>query len=309
MAWLCTTVAVALHYFFLASHCWMNVMSYDVYRTFATNKCILTRVRDKRKYLSRYALYAWGVPLLVIGACLFIDFSNVFPALAIGYGDHWTGGNVSRFVSVTMEGKHEESVDYSSNSYQEERKNITLETVDIQYVFSCWIQNPVAALVAFGAPIMLIFLVNCVLFTRTIVAIQRTTRLLKLNRDKSQSSVHQMTGRNDVILYVKMSSVMGFTWVFGLASSVISAVVKETSDTVCVVVHVLGILFPILNSLQGVFIFCAFVLNRRVLKLFRNKFVYVRQTIIRRKSKLTSPFSTVAVVFQTDTGSTPESAR
>jgi hypothetical protein len=82
--WLCTAVAASLHYFFLASHCWMNVMSYDVYRTFAGNTCILTRGRTKSKFFPRYALYAWGVPLVVVGACLFIDLSHVMPSISIG---------------------------------------------------------------------------------------------------------------------------------------------------------------------------------------------------------------------------------
>jgi hypothetical protein len=62
----------------------MNVMSYDVYRTFAGNTCILTRMRTKSKFFPRYALYAWGVPLVVVGACLFIDLSHVMPSISIG---------------------------------------------------------------------------------------------------------------------------------------------------------------------------------------------------------------------------------
>ena len=83
--WLCTAIAASLHYFFLASHLWMNVMSYDVYRTFAGSSCVLTRVRDKTKYFPRYAAYAWGTPMLIVGVCLFIDLSHLLPpSITIG---------------------------------------------------------------------------------------------------------------------------------------------------------------------------------------------------------------------------------
>ncbi|KAK7093264.1 hypothetical protein V1264_007050 [Littorina saxatilis] len=308
--WLCTAIAVTLHYCFLASHCWMNVMSYDVYRTFAGSSCILTRVRDKKKFFPRYALYAWGMPLLVIGACLFIDLSDVFPGISIGYGGTWSEGDsdvlndpgnwsehgalTTTTTSTTTTMINQLSDNDPSPSSGEDHLKAMNETAGAakklmpDHSFSCWIQKPLAAMFAFGAPILLIFLMNCVFFARTIVSIQRTNSLARhsgAGRTNSSNSTRQLSGRNDVILYIKMSSVMGFTWVFGLASSVISAVAEEPTETICYLLHVLGVLFPILNSSQGLFIFFAFVFNRRVLALYRSLFGKFGRFLLRQKEK------------------------
>lgn len=322
--WLCSAIAAALHYFFLASHCWMNVMSYDVFRTFTSSACILTRIRDKGKYLPRYALYAWGAPLLVIGACVFIDFSHVLPGINIGYGGTWavahthdpwphptnaslaTTTDMSAAVDHHFGGCHDENrqrrawerdvMDSKGNGKEREDHegaahppNETDFRDDNAFKMpdrSCWIQQPLAALFAFGAPILIIFLVNCFLFARTILSIRRTAQLAKLSTRRS--SVRNLTGRSDVILYVKMATVMGFTWVFGLASSIISAVVDEPTSEVCMVLHVLGILFPIMNCSQGLFIFFVYVFNRRVLRLYKEKAVEVRKMLLAKKQNVKS---------------------
>ncbi|XP_076451539.1 uncharacterized protein LOC143287437 isoform X2 [Babylonia areolata] len=334
--WLCTAVAASLHYCFLSSHCWMNVMSYDVYRTFAASTCILTRVRDKRKMFPRYALYAWGMPLLVLGTCLFIDLTGVFPGIRIGYGGTWSaaasGGGVlndtsglGNWTSGDGESRHPTVTTTTSST---ERVNSDVDntaaaaaasgggevvrngtesggfSVVVDRSFSCWIQEPLAALYAFGAPLLLIFLMNCVFFARTIASIRRTGRLARhsgAGRTNSSNSARQLSGHNDVILYVKMSSVMGFTWVFGLASSVISSVAQEPSDVICYVLHVLGVIFPILNSSQGLFIFFAFVFNRRVLGLYRVLGGKVKSSLARQKKALVSsgrgkPMTNIATI-------------
>ena len=294
-------------------------MSYDVYRTFAGATCILTRVRDKKKFFPRYALYAWGTPLLVTGVCLFIDLSHVFSGISIGYGGTWSDDyNVTNFQNWPMEGTTTtttttmmtmmmsttttaaESVltDNNASGRVADDEAMLTNTSDTSSgsswstiggrSFSCWIQKPLAAMFAFGAPILLIFLVNCVLFSRTIASIRKTNRLARhsgAGRTSSSNSSRRLSGRNDVILYVKMASVMGFTWVFGLASSVISSVTDEPSDAICYALHVLGVLFPILNSSQGLFIFVAFVFNRRVLALYKSLGYKVRRFLLRQKEK------------------------
>jgi hypothetical protein len=83
-----------------------------------------------------------------------------------------------------------------------------------------------------------------------------------------------------------MASVMGFTWVFGLASSVLSAVTETPSRSLCYALHALGVLFPILNSSQGLFVFFAFVFNRRVLALYRQLFANARARFALHRNKL-----------------------
>ncbi|KAL4221218.1 hypothetical protein ACF0H5_019482 [Mactra antiquata] len=246
-AWLCSAVGVLLHYLFLASFFWMNVMSYDVFKTFA-KKCILTRVRNKAKYFPRYSLYAWGCPLIIVTVCSVLDFTSLIIGVKIGYG----GNSVANVPPA-----------HSTNAS-------LLPTEEKGHVYSigCWIQQPVASMAAFGGPMILILFVNCVMFTRTIICIRRSTRSARMSVRK-QSSFNHMTGRDDVMLYFRMSTVMGFTWIFGLASSFVSAFAEPSSKAVCIVLHLLGILFIVFNCSQGVFIFFAFVCNRRVLALYK----------------------------------------
>ncbi|XP_033118564.1 adhesion G protein-coupled receptor L4-like [Anneissia japonica] len=68
---LCTIVAVLLHFFWLASFFWMNVLAFDVRRTFNYN-CNLPNAHRNRRTLIVYGLYAWGSPAIIVGTCLAI---------------------------------------------------------------------------------------------------------------------------------------------------------------------------------------------------------------------------------------------
>lgn len=247
--WLCSAFGIILHYLFLASFFWTNVMSFDVFKTFA-RKCILRRIRNKKKYVPIYSAYAWGVPLLIVSLCALFDFGNIIDGVEIGYG----GNSVS---------------DHSSEDLAKTNKTGSKNGEETKHVYSigCWIQEPVASMAVFGGPMILILLSNAVMFTRTIICIRASTRATKSSVRKS--SLNHMAGKDDVMLYIRMSTVMGFTWVFGLASSVVSAFASPPSRTTCIILHLLGMLFIVFNCSQGIFIFFAFVFNRRVLGLYR----------------------------------------
>lgn len=253
--WMCPVIGMMLHYLFLASFFWMNVMSYDLYKTFA-NKCILTRVRSKEKYLRRYALYAWGSPALIVACCAVIDFTDLIPDVKIKYG----GGSHSSKGFVDL--------DLSKTS---ENDTLSRRTESLDENLGCWIQEPVAALVAFGSPMLLILFSNCFMFVKTIYCIRKTLKLANIK--KRRSSLNHVTGKSDVRLYVRMSTMMGFTWISGLASSIVSAFAGTPTFTICTVLHVLSFLFIIFNCSQGLFIFFAFICNRRVRGYYKALFL------------------------------------
>ncbi|OWF56042.1 uncharacterized protein LOC110452384 [Mizuhopecten yessoensis] len=272
--WLCKAIAVSLHYLFLASFFWMNVMAYDLYRTFG-HKCILTRVREKKNFFRRYFIYAWGSPALIVCACAFIDFSNLLEGVRIGYGsyvekntDNILAGNVLSTPSTNRSGEHNDSdpiisPNSPSNSFTEAN-------------LGCWIMEPVATLATFGLPMIIILGANAIMFIKTIICIRDVAKLAK--HKTRRSSLNQAVGKSDVVLYVRMSTVMGFTWIIGLASSIISAFADGPTDTMCIVLHTIGILFIVFNCSQGVFIFGAFVFNQRVLGLYKSKIKTWRET-------------------------------
>lgn len=248
----CVAVGVALHFFFLASFFWMNVMAYDVYRTFA-NSCVLTRVRSKSKYQPRYALYAWGCPALVVMMCCFLDFTCVIQTINIGYGpklpDHLV--KTTNSTSAALLNTTAASARYSIRRHR----------------LGCWIQEPMAALAAFGGPILVILWVNAIFYIKAIICIRSTTRSsINITR---RSSHRRLTGQNDVIIYVRMSTVMGFTWIIGFTSSFISSVASDGGSIVCLVLRILTILFTLFNCSQGFLIFFVFVFNRRVGQLYK----------------------------------------
>ena len=261
LQWLCSLVAMSLHYFILASFFWMNVMTFDVFKTFA-NKCILTQIRSKRKFMWRYSLYAWGSPLVIVLICAFVDFSGLVEGFQIGYGGFVRETNMTDTPQeLAMDGQNDSHRSLLNNTDShvkpKESKNL-----------GCWIQNPVATLIVFGGPLLTIFIVNGFLFIRTILCIQETARLAHINTRRS--SMSHMTGRYHVMLYVRMSTVMGFTWVFGIASSIVSGSKAPPSEPICYTVHALGILFTVFNCSQGLFILFAFVAKRRVFYMYKD---------------------------------------
>lgn len=62
----CRVVGMFMVYFFLAAFFWMNVFSYDVWRSIrlATTKLRMTNDRPMMVRFARYSVYAWGSPLL-----------------------------------------------------------------------------------------------------------------------------------------------------------------------------------------------------------------------------------------------------
>ena len=67
---LCQTVGILDHFLFLASFFWMNVMSFDVFKTFSSSFC---NVENNRKHFVYYSLYAWLTSLVVVGIGVSMD--------------------------------------------------------------------------------------------------------------------------------------------------------------------------------------------------------------------------------------------
>nr|XP_006821924.1 PREDICTED: uncharacterized protein LOC102805739 [Saccoglossus kowalevskii] len=115
----------------------------------------------------------------------------------------------------------------------------------------CWIINPYSLLFAFIIPIALILIVNTCFYISAIYHIRQTKQAVRRNSHRKRSD-------SDTAIYVKMSTVMGFAWIFGLIASFTDS-------------GVFWVIFIIMISLQGVFIFVAFVCNKRVRALYRKR--------------------------------------
>ena len=203
---LCVFMAVLIHYSYLASFFWMNIMSFDIWRTFSRNSVAHAESGHVRQF-RRYSIYGWGSPCVFVVIAIIMDFS---------LAPH----NPNR------------------PAYGE---------------YMCWITNRNALLIFFAVPIALIIISNTVFYIVTIYNIhqvQRSTRIITTNNQKSNTC--------QFLLYIKLCTIMGLTWVFAF----IAMLGK---------LPVLWYVFIVFNSLQGVIICLTFVLTAKVLRLLSEK--------------------------------------
>ncbi|XP_070533343.1 uncharacterized protein [Ptychodera flava] len=204
--WFCASVAVVCHYFWLAVFFWMNVMAFDISRTF--RKRLRPRnPEDRNVLLRRYMIYAWGAPALIVPVCVIVNFCDCANC-RIGYG---TGS-------------------------------------------SCWIEEPLALVISFMTPVGVIIFANLVMYLRTIHGIWSTSKIAQKVTKKSEAE----NLKTQLLLYLKLTTIMGFTWIFGFIAAFTG-------------IQAFWYLFIVFNTLQGVFIFFAFTLNRRIIRMWRRR--------------------------------------
>ena len=87
----CAAVAVFQHYTWLVAFLWINVLAFDISRSFADLKPS-NRVHDIT-HLRGFAVYAWGLPGIFVGVCLVLAFGT---KLSFSYGSKtvcWIAGD------------------------------------------------------------------------------------------------------------------------------------------------------------------------------------------------------------------------
>eukprot|EP00057_Strongylocentrotus_purpuratus_P026619 XP_011681093.1 PREDICTED: probable G-protein coupled receptor Mth-like 4 [Strongylocentrotus purpuratus] len=120
---------------------------------------------------------------------------------------------------------------------------------------NCWVYPVLANIVFFIGPVVLSLVANVILFIITVVNICRTTKMTRGALQKNRSHKHVIS---ELLIYFKISCLMGFSWLFGLV-----AALGTTSA--------LWYLFITVNGLQGISVFLSFGVNARVRKLWSKK--------------------------------------
>ncbi|KOB73813.1 Methuselah-like protein 10, partial [Operophtera brumata] len=72
----CLTVAFIVYYAFQTSFFWLNVMCFDIWRTFSGYRGGGTSKRRENRRFTIYAVYAWGVPLALTAVTAAMQFSD-----------------------------------------------------------------------------------------------------------------------------------------------------------------------------------------------------------------------------------------
>ncbi len=85
---ICTTIAVLLHYFYLAQFSWMTIFSFETTKSFyQARKLIKSSKKAKCKFLILYMFLAWFVPLVIIGVSIFLNYTTSL----VDYGENSHG--------------------------------------------------------------------------------------------------------------------------------------------------------------------------------------------------------------------------
>ena len=119
----------------------------------------------------------------------------------------------------------------------------------------CYLSSSLMQVVTFLIPLAILLISNILLFAIVVFKIYRISAATsKVKKEKSY-----------LLVYARLSSLTGITWIVGFLQFVFNHEVFEY-------------LFIIFNASQGIFIMIAFVLNKRVRSLFSRKKTFVRKT-------------------------------
>jgi G protein-coupled receptor Mth (Methuselah protein) len=114
------------------------------------------------------------------------------------------------------------------------------------YATRCFLSDPYSLGLGFALPVILIIITNTVYFIIAARSIRRSPSVQRNNKD-----------RRGFILYVKLFSLTGITWVLQIIDSVFPH-------------SAFSFVVTVLIGCQGVFIFVSFICNKRVYRMYRN---------------------------------------
>lgn len=238
--WPCAAVGALIHWFYLAAFFWMNVMGFEIWKTFANTTAMISHHNSfmsgrRRSTFILYSAYAWITPTLIVALGLGFDFTHLADTYAPSYGSHfcWIGNKagLALFFILPMA--------------------VLLTANFIFFAITAW----------------------------TIVQHRRSSKPAKLQTQvsdevpsfDSESKKGKKTGMHLIqssakkavklqirfMLYVKLALIMGLGWMFGFIAGL-----ADRPE--------LWYLFILLNALQGAFIFIAFSCKQKTIDTVRN---------------------------------------
>nr|KAG5707813.1 hypothetical protein BaRGS_015973 [Batillaria attramentaria] len=112
---------------------------------------------------------------------------------------------------------------------------------------ACYIRKFMVRVTMFALPLAVTVLLNIAMFVFTIVRLRSLSQV---------GSTHTRSNRKNLLLYTKLSVFTGVTWLLGFLASALVSVA-------------LSYLFVVLQGCQGLFLFLAFLANKRVLTMLK----------------------------------------
>ena len=96
----CAFVAIFLHYIWLSTFSWMNILGFDLFLSFGTSERLSVPQRVETKSLCMYVAFGWGFPLLIVIPTLFLHLCQC-TNLHVYYGDEtacWISDGLTNLV-------------------------------------------------------------------------------------------------------------------------------------------------------------------------------------------------------------------
>lgn len=228
----CAAVGIVIHWAILSAIFWMNIMAFDVCRTFAGSQLNVHRhrasVHGRRTSFRFYSLYGWSSPTLIVLLAMLLDFTNITDrTLAPDYGLHqcWicNKNGLGLFFVLPI--------------------SLLLTINFISFGLTAWsiVRQWRESQLAIGQNKL-----RRTSGTNSLSEKQKAIDQTQLGNKKSFKRLHAR-----FFLYVKLALIMGLGW--------ISAFIAGFADMP-------GLWYPfiLLNTLQGTFIFLAFDCKRKV---------------------------------------------
>lgn len=223
----CRVLGALSHATWLSAFAWMSALAVHMASTFYSPAATLkTSPLQIRPQFARYGAACWGVPAVVVLSCFVVD-------------------SLPESVSVQLPA--------------------ALSVLQAEYGarVCAALSNPDSVLYLIYVPAAASVVLNLLAFIAAVLGIERTTRASSLAASSTSSAPHRK-GRRRLLLYVKMSTGLGFTWIVGFIYAFLDY------DWL-LWTHV------VLLSLQGTFTALAFLCNERVLSLLKVKVRQMRK--------------------------------
>ncbi|RXG70357.1 putative G-protein coupled receptor Mth-like 4 [Armadillidium vulgare] len=247
----CVFMAVCIHYFWLASFFWMNILSIDVWRTF---KAKFSHSSNNRKVFLIYNLYSWGVPFIIVMVSLTLDLASKNSKYKPNYA-----------------GIDEAELCWINNKIG----------------LLCFFLLPVAIIITENLILFTITSYKIYSQSKETKFAKVKSQSMKVVKEENLSEEEkkrlrkqEKTSKNNkirFILYLKLGILQGLTWVFGFLASYVDS-------SIC------WYIFTILNGLQGAAIVLCFDVKKWILDSVWRNISIVSLGSRFSKSTKTTPF-------------------
>ena len=121
----------------------------------------------------------------------------------------------------------------------------------VDYGINCWLGNVDAKLYLFLLPLALLLVYNIFTFIRTAISLYR--------HDQNTQVLQRKKGKQNLIIYTKLATLVGFPWLFALIGIMFPDV------------EAFEYLFVVFACLQGLYIGMAFLFNKKTLNLYKDR--------------------------------------